>query len=504
MALSLVVLFHKLNRFLGTPAGELFKRASELILLVFASYMVASEWLKTRSTQLKYLLVGFGSLAAEKLIATLFLARAVFLDDDLLLPAVDAGTGVLEIFALVLVGAAFLYPLLPRKKRAFRAMVTVALAAVLVPVAGAFLFLFTLPAPALRWSGSGAALLEFIKLAVLWLPAILLWLHREQRRYSRNAATAFMVYSITPLVDFVNLAAFAGTHADLRVLAHPFPFLAVALFTRVLFLKLVDKATLTQELVATRQQYVREREVSSLKDEFVSTVSHELRTPLTSIRLYLKLLLQGSFGKLRKRQQKTVQVLDGESARLGKLIDDILDLSKLEQRKETLSCRKTGIFGLVESSIYPVLSEQKRIHVRNMIPRDLEVMADPDKFRQVIVNLFSNAVKHTPEGGRITFTAERSGRRVLLSVSDTGSGIDPKAVPYIFDKFYQAENHLVRTGGGLGLGLAIAKYIVGLHGGTISVRSAPGEGATFTIELPDRITASEEHEKAVAKQAAGG
>ncbi|MBI4153369.1 HAMP domain-containing histidine kinase [Candidatus Woesearchaeota archaeon] len=488
MISSLIYIFHQFNRFLGTPAGELLKRFSELLLLAFACYMVASEWLRSRTKDLRYLLIGFGSLAVQKLIATIFLGQVVFAGIAIRTyqDYISISENFLEISALILISSAFLYPVHKKHGISLRSKTYIELAgAALVFVFAAAVALGIIPLPLGSRRLVILSLMELSKFFILWFPVFIFWKTKELTAYNKAVASAFVVYSITPFLNMLNLAAYGGDNTKLAVLAHPFPFIAVALFARVLFLKLVDKAMLKEELISARKKYVREKEISTMKDEFVSTVSHELRTPLTSIRLYIDLLIKGKFGNVTEKQKETLMTLDNESSRLKSLIDDIFNLSRFEKNKETLVLKKTSLHKLVGSCIYPHLTEEKNISIKNNIPAEISIDLDPEKFRQVIINLLTNAIKHT-DSGTVTFSASRKDDTLLFSISDTGRGIPPESLPYIFDKFYQAEGHMVRNTGGIGLGLAIVKKIVQLHKGRIEVTSELNKGTTFTITLPQQ------------------
>ena len=486
MISSLIEVFHNFNRFLGTPAGELLKRFSELLLLTFACYMVTSEWLRTKTEDLKYLLIGFGSLAVQKLLSTLFLGQVIFAGIAIKTyhDYISITENFLEISALILISSAFLYPINKKHEISLRSKTYIELAgAALVFAFAAAVTLDIIPLPLGTRRRVILSSMELAKFFILLFPLYIFWKKKELTTYNKAVASAFVVYSITPILNVLNLILFAGSNTKLIVLAHPFPFIAVALFARVLFLKLADKAMLKEELISTRKKYVREKEISTMKDEFVSTVSHELRTPLTSIRLYVNLLLKGKFGNVTEKQKETLKTLDYESSRLKALIDDILNLSRFEKNKETLALQKTSLVKLVDSCIYPHFTEEKNIQIKNNIPSDIIIDLDQEKFRQVVINLLTNAIKHT-DSGSVTFNAAKKDENLLFSVSDTGRGIPSEALPYIFDKFYQAEGHMVRNTGGIGLGLAIVKKIVQLHKGKIEVGSELHKGSTFTITLP--------------------
>lgn len=482
----LVEVFHKINRFLGTYSGHLFKRVLELLFLIFACYMVTSEWLRTKADDLKYLLIGFGSLAMQKLLSAAFFAQVVFAGIAIApyINYIYAVENFFEIGALILISGAFLYPVHKKYGISLRKKTYVELVVMLaVYIFAAFVFYGVIPLPFGTRRRLVLVLMNMTKFAILLFPIYMFWEKKELTAYNKAVAIAFGVYSAAPFLDVLNWGFYDGNNADLIVLAHPFPFIAVVQFTRVIFLKLVDKATLKGELLVARRKYVRATEVSKLKDEFVSTVSHELRTPVTSLRLNLHLLFTEKFGKLQEKQKEIVHTLEKESVRLGKLVDDVLSLSRYQKGKEKLVMKEVHLRELVQSCIYPHQLEGKNVVVMNIIPEDITVSVDADKFKQVFINLFTNAAKYTDKG-TIRFDAALVGHSVSITVADTGSGIPAEQLTYIFDKFYQAEGHMTRQTGGVGLGLAIVKNIVQLHNGNITVESKLGEGTTFTVVLP--------------------
>lgn len=437
------------------------------------------------------MLIGFGSLALEKLLSTFVFAQVVFAGFNITPYAgyVFIGEHFLSIAALILISTAFLYPVHKKHQISLRrltyAQLLTVLAVFVICALIAFGFLGFVPNE--FRARTVYALMEIILALILLFPIAVFIKTKELTSYNRQVAIAFLVYSVSPLVNIVNLTLYGGLHPRLVVFAHPFPFVAIALFLRVIFLKLVDKATLKEELHSTREMYLREKEVSSVKDEFVSTVSHELRTPITTIRLYLSLLLSGKFGKVNKKQAQTLQTIDNESLRLKNLISDILDLSRLENKKSVLNIKKVNLKNLINSCIYPHLLEGKSIEVSNKVP-EYFVWVDPEKFKQVVTNFFTNAVKHTDEGGKIIFFLQEDGTdNFVLGIQDTGRGIAPEALPYLFDKFYQVEGHMDRRTGGLGLGLAIVKKLVELHKGEIEVTSQLGTGTTFKVKIPKNL-----------------
>jgi signal transduction histidine kinase len=231
----------------------------------------------------------------------------------------------------------------------------------------------------------------------------------------------------------------------------------------------------------------RAREADRLKDEFVATVSHELRTPLTSISGFVDLLLDGAAGPLPPRSQRYLQLMRRNSQRLAALIDDLLDLSRIEAGRLTL--RRTtielpSVIQTVVASVEPqlVAKEQRlRVEVADDLPT---VLADGERIAQVLGNLLSNAHKYTPADGAILVRAAPHDHLVRVEVTDTGIGLSREEQALVFTRFFRADHQAVKDAGGTGLGLAIARALVELHGGTIDVTSVPGEGATFGFTLP--------------------
>lgn len=478
---DLLTTYHLFNRFLTTVQGALFKVAVEGIVLFLLWYMVTSEYGRDPSKQLKLLVLGFSALFVKAAYGTLAYALALFSGNKSLLPSFLGFGDSIELLGIVFLTNAFLLPAMAwqrvRRKAIIEGGAVLALSALLVSVR------FIFPKSVLGVFAS----FMVVKAALLTQTIILLTKHQQEqnrlRRYNRLARIAFAIYLVTPLVHLHNILFFGYTASRLRVLAQPFPIFAVLLLFRVVYLKLVDKVALKERLEATTRKYEHERELSSLKDEFVDVVSHELRTPLTSIALYTGLLAKQP---QTPKAQEMLGVVRREAKRLGSLINDILDLSKLEKGATKLKRRRVDLRTLVEQAALPSLAAARGVRIENKVPRRFLVTVDPDRFAQVVVNLYGNAVKFTPESGTVTFTAKREKQGFRFSVSDTGIGLSAEEEQRIFDKFYQAGNHLTRTKGGTGLGLAIVKSIVELHGGTIRVASQPGKGATFTIFIPEQ------------------
>ncbi|MFH1400712.1 MAG: HAMP domain-containing sensor histidine kinase, partial [Nanoarchaeota archaeon] len=336
--------------------------------------------------------------------------------------------------------------------------------------------------------------IEIVTLFILAYPLFILLSHKQKHeKYTNSVIVAFAIYLLAPIIDMINIAHYSGYNRSLILLSTPLPIISIIVFTRAIYLKLVDKATLRQKLNRAEMKYVHEKEMGKLKDEFLSIISHELKTPLTTIRLYVSLLREGKMGPNTPKQDKALTVMDTEGKRLTNLINDILDLSKLESKKVVLRPRKQGMKEVVEASIHPLLAQQKRIKIINEVPSD-EVIMDPDKMKQVFMNLFSNAVKYTQTGGTITLGGRVGRDGWTFWISDNGRGIERSKLVHLFDKFYQVENYLTRESGGTGLGLAIVKHIVELHEGTIAVQSRIGEGSRFTVRIPHSLLSKDKQQ----------
>lgn len=229
-----------------------------------------------------------------------------------------------------------------------------------------------------------------------------------------------------------------------------------------------------------------------MKAEFVSVASHELKTPLSVIKGYVSLLRDGIYGPVPDSQAKILTSIDDQSDRLGRLIQQLLDVSRFEAGGGRLEIRPVDLRRFLADlgQSFDVLAFQNEIDFRVVSDESLppSIPADPDRLNEVLGNLLSNAFKFTPRGGRIELMARsmvRSGEDgVVIEVSDTGVGIPADEVPRIFEKFYQVENEAQPKSVGSGLGLAISREIVEAHGGTISAESEVGSGTTFRVILP--------------------
>ncbi len=236
------------------------------------------------------------------------------------------------------------------------------------------------------------------------------------------------------------------------------------------------------------------KRVDRLKDEFVSTVSHELRTPLTSIAGSLGLLVGGAAGELPEAALRLIRIAQSNSQRLVRLINDILDIEKIESGRTAFKFRRTDARALVEQTIDANRGYAEGFGVRVRLDAAApagEVYADADRLAQVLTNLISNAIKFSPQDSEVVVGIEDRDRTIRITVRDRGPGIPDEFRPRIFEKFAQADATAGRGKSGTGLGLSIARQIVLRLGGTIGFEDAPDGGTIFFVELPnwDRITA---------------
>ena len=226
-----------------------------------------------------------------------------------------------------------------------------------------------------------------------------------------------------------------------------------------------------------------------LKDEFLASMSHELRTPLNAILGLAEALQEEVYGSLTPKQRKSLATIEQSGKHLLDLINDILDLSKIESGKMSLSVSLVSVNSLCESSLTFIKQQAQQKNIRldyHIAPGLSEIEVDERRIRQVLVNLLSNAVKFTPDGGKVSLqvTTDPDGEQLQLSVTDTGIGIAPENLDKLFKPFVQLDSSLSRRYAGTGLGLALVRRIVELQGGSIALESEVGKGSCFTVNLP--------------------
>jgi signal transduction histidine kinase/ActR/RegA family two-component response regulator len=244
---------------------------------------------------------------------------------------------------------------------------------------------------------------------------------------------------------------------------------------------------MSHDVTAQRQLVDELRESDRRKSEFIAVLSHELRNPLAAIRTSLYVVERDPESEGARR---SMRVIDRQVGQLARMVDDLLDVTRITQNKIQLQRRPLDLNDVVRQTIEDNRSTLERSGVRldvELSPGPLQIDADGSRIAQVVTNLLANAVKFTPSGGRvkIAVAVDAAANRAVLRVTDTGTGIDPALLGHLFEPFMQADRTLDRTGGGLGLGLALVKGLVALHQGDVSAHSEGlGKGATFTVRLP--------------------
>jgi signal transduction histidine kinase len=243
-------------------------------------------------------------------------------------------------------------------------------------------------------------------------------------------------------------------------------------------------------VVLVLEDVTRQREQDELKRGVISTVSHQLKTPLTSIRMAVHLLLDEKIGALTEKQVEVLLAARDDSDRLNAIIDDLLDISRIESGKAAMDFRPVSPALLASSVVEPfrIVARDRGVTLEVAVPESLpDVRIDPARMTNVFDNLITNALKHTPPGGRIDLTAASDERQVRFRVTDTGAGIPGRYISHLFEPFFRVPGQGAETG--IGLGLAIVKEIVEAHGGSVEVESREGQGSTFVIALDraDRV-----------------
>jgi signal transduction histidine kinase len=247
--------------------------------------------------------------------------------------------------------------------------------------------------------------------------------------------------------------------------------------------------------VSIFRDITHEVEVDRLKSEFVATVSHELRTPMTSIRGYADILLLGAAGALNENQSHFLQIIKNNTERLNILVNDLLDISRIEAGRVTLAPQPLDLRDVAEDVLADVLrrsqEENKSMAISLEAPKELpRVFGDSERVRQILDNLVDNAYHYTPVGGQIQVRIHSENGEVQVDVSDTGVGIALEDQERVFERFFRGEHPLVLATPGTGLGLPIVKQLVEMHHGRIWMTSKgiPGEGSTFSFTLPTHQT----------------
>ncbi len=260
-----------------------------------------------------------------------------------------------------------------------------------------------------------------------------------------------------------------------------------AQYYRIRKTKIFDEVNHVQWLVMLLQDVTRFKQLDQMKTEFMATVSHEFRTPLTSIHMVIDILSQEILGKINKQQRDMIASAKNDCERLSKMMKELLDLSKLELGKYKMHKSSVNLKDLIDTAIRPLQLpfQEKGIALEvacdSTIP---EMLADQNQLTSVITNLVTNALRYTETGGQVTITASHEEDAVKVCVADNGRGIPAESIDSIFDKFTQVKEPSDLTPGSVGLGLAIAKESVKMHGGHIWVESKVGQGSQFYFTLP--------------------
>lgn len=307
------------------------------------------------------------------------------------------------------------------------------------------------------------------------------------------------VFGWVYLLNKINAEDFS--EADERLVATLATQVAVAYENAVLYSEAQQHASELQQEIAERRQaeeeraqlLVRERaaraeaeQANQTKDEFLATLSHELRTPLSAILGWSHLVRTGKLDE--PQMSRAIETIERNARSQSQLIDDLLDVSRIITGKLQIEAQLVDLCSVIETSVEAVKPafETKGVQIETDIDsKACLVMGEANRLQQIFWNLLSNAVKFTPEGGRVSVAVKPVDSQVRISVTDSGTGITPEFLPYIFDRFRQADGSTTRAHGGLGLGLSIVKHLVQLHNGAVEVASGgKNKGATFTVTLP--------------------
>jgi signal transduction histidine kinase len=242
-----------------------------------------------------------------------------------------------------------------------------------------------------------------------------------------------------------------------------------------------------------REQEARQeaQRANRAKDEFLATLSHELRTPLNAILGWTSLLASGQLDAAAAR--KAIAIIERNTRAQAQLIEDLLDISRIVSGKLRLEIKSDSLRHIVQGALDAVrhAAEAKGVRLETDVSDDTVLRCDAARMQQVIWNLLSNAIKFTPPDGQVRIATQRCGERVLITVTDSGAGISPEFLPYVFDRFRQEDGAATREHAGLGIGLSIVRHVVELHGGSVTAQSeGEGRGASFVVDLPLQAAAA--------------
>ena len=248
----------------------------------------------------------------------------------------------------------------------------------------------------------------------------------------------------------------------------------------------MNEETLRELATQNERLYRQAEESSRLKEEFLATISHELRTPLSAILGWTRMLRMGQVSP--ENSAKALDTIERNARAQAQLVDDLLDVSRIITGKLRMDVRPSDPNSFIDAAVEAVkpAAEAKGVRMHKVVDTGaISIPGDPVRLQQVVWNLLSNAIKFTPRGGRVQICSQRVNSHLEIVVSDTGQGISPDFLPHVFDRFRQADQKTSRQHGGMGLGLAIVRHLVEMHGGTVRANSdGEGKGATFTVMLP--------------------
>ncbi len=310
-------------------------------------------------------------------------------------------------------------------------------------------------------------------------------------KFDREGALNKPIGQVLPEKEIVSLigeAAVAGNtssrkHTECTLAREPEP-----LSLEVSLSSLADATHEAASVVTILHDITQERQVSRMKNEFVSKASHELRTPLSSIKAYIEMLLDGE-AEDEKARREFYEIIQHEAERLGRMIDNMLNISRIEAGMISATWENIDIVPIAQEAVELLKPQaaEKNISITFQRPhQSCHADVDKDMIKQVITNLISNAIKYTPEGGRVTVAPDLTDcdRSVIVSVNDSGLGIPPESLPKLFSKFYRVDKH-ERVAKGTGLGLNLVKQIVeAVHHGEVGVESEVGKGSRFWFIVP--------------------
>ena len=288
--------------------------------------------------------------------------------------------------------------------------------------------------------------------------------------------------------DIVNRSIFFNNCYFLAVTG-VFVIIGSSFYNRLRFREFAFSFELNQSRAALEKTNQKLVELDQIKSRFFANISHELRTPLTLLLAPLETLLKKFNRSLDQETRGVLQTMHSNGMRLLKLINDLLDLVRLESGRMQIKQESLEISEFIRglASAAQQVADDKRLKLQTRIDPELHtVIADRDKLEKIVLNLVFNALKFTPSGGRVELRAEKQGDELVLVVSDTGMGISEKNLPFVFDRFWQADGSSSRKYQGVGIGLALVKELAEIHGGGVQVESQEGKGTTFTVRLPYR------------------